>query len=170
MNKNNNLPRDRYYIAYGSNLNLEQMARRSPTAKAIQTTYLQGYRLMFRGRNSAVATIEKHKGCKAPVLVWQLQPGDEHSLDIYEGYPNLYRKEMLCVTLNGRELPVMAYIMNEGLHPYGKPSDSYYRTILDGYISSGFNPAILRQAVQDSICGTRGGQCQEGGDIYGGNH
>ena len=41
--------RAKYYIAYGSNLNLEQMARRCPTAKMIGSTTLKNYRLMFRG-------------------------------------------------------------------------------------------------------------------------
>ena len=42
--------RAKYYIAYGSNLNLEQIARRCPTAKVVGSTTLKNYRLMFRGR------------------------------------------------------------------------------------------------------------------------
>jgi hypothetical protein len=37
------------YLAYGSNLNLEQMAYRCPNAKALGGTKLNGYRLLFRG-------------------------------------------------------------------------------------------------------------------------
>ena len=58
MSKNNNPTKDRFYIAYGSNLNLGQMARRCPTAEAVKATYLHNYRLMFRGKGTAVATIE----------------------------------------------------------------------------------------------------------------
>ena len=44
MSKNNNPTKDRFYIAYGSNLNLGQMARRCPTAEAVKATYLHNYR------------------------------------------------------------------------------------------------------------------------------
>ena len=47
------------YIAYGSNLNLEQMARRCPTAKVIGAGEIRDHELLFRGyRESAVATVE----------------------------------------------------------------------------------------------------------------
>lgn len=47
------------YIAYGSNLNLEQMARRCPTAKVIGAGEIRDHELLFRGYpKSAVATVE----------------------------------------------------------------------------------------------------------------
>lgn len=151
MSKNNHPEKGRYYIAYGSNLNLEQMARRCPTAETVKAVYLHNYRLMFRGGGAAVATIEKHKGSKVPVLIWRLQPSDEHSLDIYEGYPHLYRKETLRITVDGRRVQAMVYIMNEAPHPYGTPSRSYFETIRHGYEESGFDDRILRRAVLDSV-------------------
>ena len=39
----------KYYIAYGSNLNIKQMGYRCPTAKKLYTAELEGYRLEFRG-------------------------------------------------------------------------------------------------------------------------
>lgn len=170
MSKNNNPTKDRLYIAYGSNLNLEQMARRCPTAQVVKATYLQNYRLMFRGKSTAVATIEKHKGGKVPVLIWRLQPNDEHALDIYEGYPHLYRKETLKVTVDGRRTQAMAYIMNEALHPYDTPSCSYFDTIRQGYKDSGFDAKILRQAVLDSVWeGYLAGK-YEGGETHDGKN
>ena len=94
--------KERLYIAYGSNLNLAQMKRRCPTAKAVGITELRNWRLWFRGQNrNAVATIERERGFKVPVLVWWLQPDDEATLDHYEGFPFLYRKETLRVTVSG---------------------------------------------------------------------
>ena len=151
MSKNNNPEKDRYYIAYGSNLNLEQMARRCPTAEVVKAAFLHNFRLMFRGKNTAVATIEKHKGSKVPVLIWRLQPSDEQALDIYEGYPHLYRKETLRITVNGRRVQAMVYIMNESHHPYDTPSRSYFETIRQGYKEAGFDDRILRRAVLDSV-------------------
>ena len=144
-------PKDRLYIAYGSNLNLEQMAHRCPTAEVVGTATLRGWRLWFRGGNGgAVATVERERGCEVPVLIWRIQPQDERALDRYEGWPHLYHKETLRLTVNGRRVYAMVYIMNEAGHPYGTPSLGYLNTIREGYKSAGFDDNILAKAVSDS--------------------
>ena len=100
------------YIAYGSNLNLAQMAGRCPTAEVVGKAMLRGWRLAFR----SVATIERRIGYSVPVLVWKLRPEDETALDRYEGWPNLYYKENLKVTLDGKRRTAMVYIMNGNAH------------------------------------------------------
>lgn len=162
-----NKKNERLYIAYGSNLNLEQMARRCPTAEVVGKTYLHNFRLMFRGKGTAVATVEKQDGDKVPVLVWRLQPSDEHNLDLYEGYPNLYRKEMVRISVNGKRMSAMVYIMNAAAHPYDTPSHSYFETIRQGYESAGFDTKILRRGVLDSVWeGYLAKKYQGGGDNY----
>ena len=42
--------KDRYYFAYGSNMNLEQMKYRCPAAEVVENVRLENYRLAFRGR------------------------------------------------------------------------------------------------------------------------
>ncbi|BAE86433.1 MULTISPECIES: gamma-glutamylcyclotransferase family protein [Desulfitobacteriaceae] len=139
------------YIAYGSNLNLPQMAFRCPTAKVVGASEIKGYELLFRGgRKSAVATVEPLKGSSVPVLLWKLKERDLQSLDRYEGFPSFYRKEILEVELRGKTVPAMVYIMNDG-HPFGSPSDYYLNTILEGYQSAGFDTEFLEQAVEKSI-------------------
>lgn len=139
------------YIAYGSNLNLSQMALRCPTAKVVGTSEIKDYGLLFRGNpRSAVATVEPLKGSNVPVLLWRLKECDQQALDRYEGYPNFYRKEILPVELEDKTIPAMVYIMNEG-HPFGVPSDYYLNTIMEGYHSAGFDTEILEQAVFKSF-------------------
>jgi len=139
------------YIAYGSNLNLSQMASRCPTAKVLGTSEMKGWRLLFRGAHAgAVATVEPFKGGSVPVLVWEITPADEAALDRYEGWPFLYRKENVKVKLNGKSVTAMVYIMNDG-RPLGQPSCYYYSTILEGYKSAGFDVDILRKATTDSV-------------------
>ncbi len=76
------------YIAYGSNLNLPQMAFRCPTAEVAGTSELKDYELLFRGgRRGAVATVEPKEGSSVPVLLWKIRQKDEEALDRYEGYP-----------------------------------------------------------------------------------
>jgi len=141
---------NKVYLAYGSNLNLEQMAYRCPYATVLGAAELSGYKLLFRGdKNGAVATVEPTEDGSVPVLLWEITPRDEEALDRYEGYPHFYRKETVTVPLDGRPLEAMVYIMNEG-HPLGIPSEYYLNTILEGYASAGFDRVILGKAVQDS--------------------
>lgn len=57
----------RLYIAYGSNMNIEQMARRCPTAKVVGTAELEDWRLRFKGDNNfSVATVEPSVGHMFP--------------------------------------------------------------------------------------------------------
>ena len=139
------------YIAYGSNLNLEQMAYRCPTAKMAGASKLTGYQLRFRGgRRGAVTTVEKKRGGSVPILVWEITPADETALDRYEGWPHLYRKETVRVELHGKPVSAMIYIMNEG-RPLGAPSPYYYNIIAQGYRSAGFDISFFKQAVRDSV-------------------
>jgi LytS/YehU family sensor histidine kinase len=94
-----------------------------------------------------------------PVLVWKLQPKDENALDVYEGYPRLYRKELVRVRVrvNGKQVRVMVYIMNDG-HLISPPRMSYYNTIREGYMSASFDLEILRDAAKKSQTGRRKAQ------------
>lgn len=145
------MKKETLYIAYGSNLNLPQMAYRCPTATIVGTSQIKDYELFFRGsRRSAVATVEPLAGSNVPVLLWKIRPQDELALDRYEGYPSFYRKELFPVELGGRTVNAMVYVMNDG-HPLGAPSDYYLNTILEGYKSAGFDSDFLEQAVEKSI-------------------
>ena len=91
----------RYYIAYGSNLNVRQMKYRCPTAKIVGTAVIGDYELLYKGsKTGSYLTIEKKKGSVVPVAVWEVTPQDEHSLDIYEGYPNFYYKKNMKIRLS----------------------------------------------------------------------
>lgn len=51
------------YLAYGSNMNLTQMAFCCPTAEVVGISELKGYELLFRGApRGAVATVEPKEG------------------------------------------------------------------------------------------------------------
>ena len=140
---------NKLYIAYGSNLNIEQMGHRCPYAVPLGTTELRDYRLMFRGGSNAVATVEPHEGGSVPVLLWEITPSDEEALDRYEGWPRLYRKETVTVNFKGKPVEAMVYIMNE-VYPYGLPGDYYLDVIKEGYATAGFDTAVLKAAYTAS--------------------
>lgn len=138
------------YIAYGSNLNLEQMSQRCPTARPVGKVQLNDYQLLFRGgRGGSVATVEPLKGKSVPCLLWEITPDDEAALDLYEGFPYLYRKETVRIKFDKSDVEAMIYVMNEG-HRLNFPSLYCYSIILDGYKSAGFDTNVLKQAVEDS--------------------
>lgn len=145
----------RLNIAYGSNLSLKQMARRCPTAKVYGKGILKGYRLLFKGvPGNAYATIEPYKGGQVPVLVWELQPADEYSLDCYEGYPNFYYKKDLKVELyNGEIVKAMVYIMTDkikGRLNLNFPSPRYLNIVREGYEGAGFDFDFIEEALMIS--------------------
>lgn len=139
----------RYYLAYGSNLNLPQMRERCPHAMPLGITDLQDWRLVFRGRGGGFyLNIEPAPGYWVPAAVWSVDEADELALDIYEDYPEFYFKKPLHVTCrepeNGRErrLEAFVYIMREGFQA-GPPTEEYMEACLEGYQNFDFDPRLL---------------------------
>ena len=80
-----------YYIAYGSNLNKEEMKQRCKDAKFVSLARLENYTLTYRGNpGRAYLTVDKKKGDFVRVAVWDVSENDKKSLDEYEDYPYLY--------------------------------------------------------------------------------
>lgn len=130
------------YVAYGSNLNLEQMAFRCPSAEVFGKGVIKGYKLVFNG----VASIEPCEGGEVPVGVWVIDDICEKSLDRYEGYPRLYRKEVIDVYMyDGSKINGMVYIMNHGKRSL--PSKAYYDIIAKGYEEIGLDKKFLKEAL-----------------------
>lgn len=134
----------KFYIAYGSNLNIRQMAIRCPTAKAVRTAVLKNYQLVF----CRYATIIPTPDSETPVAIWEIDSACEKALDRYEGYPDYYTKDYLDVEVNGRTVRAMIYLMNQPA--YCLPSTNYFNTVLEGYHDVGLNPQILYSAYRFS--------------------
>lgn len=149
----------KYYLAYGSNLNIRQMGHRCPKARVIGSTTLPNYKLTFRGnfRGAGVANIEPAYNESVPVGVWEIAPSDEWNLDSYEGYPFLYDKRTIPVKIGGRTIRAMAYVMTPG-YDYARPSASYLTTISVGYDDFGFDEdkkELLFKAALDATAKQR---------------
>lgn len=139
------------YVAYGSNLNIKQMAYRCPTATLVGTGVIENYELQFKGMpTGAYATIAPCKGKSVPVAVWDIKPIDEMRLDRYEGYPSHYFKQDIPVKMNnGEELSAMVYIMDLK-QKFGLPSSNYYYTVLQGYHDCNLDDSVFKDAVKNS--------------------
>ena len=143
----------KYYIAYGSNLNLPQMRVRCPNARVIGTSVIDGYQLLFKGsKTGSYLTIEPKEGGKVPVVVWEVTESDEKELDRYEGYPTFYYKKTMTLDVKEirtgkiRRKEAFVYIMHEE-RKLGSPSRYYIRTCLDGYRAFGFDERYLYDAL-----------------------
>lgn len=134
------------YVAYGSNINLDQMAYRCPNSAVAGTAMLKGYELQFRHH----ATIEPNEDTEVPVLLWELDPQDERILDKYEGVPKYYRKENITLEMDGETVEAMIYIMN-GDRLLEAPTEQYYDTIEQGYKENGLDTSYLETALEESI-------------------
>lgn len=145
----------KYYIAYGSNLNICQMRFRCPGAKPISISAIPNYELLYKGsKTGAYLTIEPKDGGLVPVAVWEVTADDEKHLDIYEGYPNFYYKKEVRLPIrlaNGKTKKVMAfvYIMHEE-REIAIPSTTYIRTCEEGYRNFGFDLKYLDRAYMRS--------------------
>ncbi len=165
------------YIAYGSNMNVEQMRRRCPSAKQIGVGILKDYKLTFRG--TGVANIEKNMADEIPVIIWSITSGCEKLLDVYEGYPRLYTKieveaqttmldcfvhwptnfaldhEVLSrVDFERKSWPTikgMAYVMtNEFTKESACPRPQYFDILYQAYMEHGFDERILVDAAESA--------------------
>ncbi|MGN9059089.1 gamma-glutamylcyclotransferase family protein [Mediterraneibacter faecis] len=146
----------RYYIAYGSNLNIPQMRMRCPGARIIGTSVIEDYQLLFKGsKTGSYLTIEPMEGAEVPVVIWEVTETDEKALDRYEGYPNFYYKKEMTLDIKGiitgkvRRRDAFVYIMHEE-RELGIPSWYYVNTCLDGYRAFGFDEKYLFDAIRIS--------------------
>ena len=146
----------RYYIAYGSNLNIRQMRMRCPSARIIGTSEIPDYELLFKGsKTGSYLTIEPKKGSRVPVAAWEVSAEDEQALDRYEGFPTFYYKKEMLLPIKGirsgkiRRRNTFVYIMHED-RALGAPSNFYMQTCLSGYKSFGFDPKFLYEAYDRS--------------------
>ena len=141
---------DGLYFAYGSNINLEQMACRCPDACVVGPVFLEDYELLFR--RGGFATIAPKAGGRVHGLLWSLTRSCERSLDRYEGYPRFYDKKMVTVRdSEGRSLSVMAYIMDDRFREPMLPTESYYNGILEGYQQNGLPVSALKKAWEYAV-------------------
>ena len=146
----------KYYLAYGSNLNIRQMRTRCPEARIVGTAVIPDCQLLFKGSGTgAYLTIERKTGAAVPVGVWSVTAEDEAALDVYEGFPTFYYKTEMTVTVKDIQSgktsrrKAFVYIMHED-RKLGLPSSRYVQTCAAGYRDFGFDEKILTDAVNES--------------------
>jgi phage replication-related protein YjqB (UPF0714/DUF867 family) len=121
------------YFAYGSNLCVNQMARRCPGAADPRPATLADHDWLINERG--VATVEPFDGSLVHGVVWQLTDHDLSTLDSAEGVPVRYRRDQLTVhTADG---PSDAWVYIDHRVEPGAPRPGYLERIIDGALHHG---------------------------------
>jgi len=143
------------YLAYGSNINVDQMKDRCPSAEKFKCGYLEGYKLVFDGysnsRGGLVADIRREEKSKTPYVLWDIDEKDSLSLDHSEGFPKHYEKEIISFQ---EYKDVTVYIMTDYKKSLKKPeyfvSIEYENTIRKGYRDFGLDESFLNEALRET--------------------
>lgn len=147
----------KYYFAYGSNLDKRAMRFRCVSARPAGHGVLEGYKLVFRGGAYGYLTVEPCEGSSVPIGVWEIDELDEHNLDLYEGYPEFYRKEIVKIPVTRfkpanssatEEIEGMIYLMNDG-YKFARPTSDYIRTCINGYADFLLDTDYLDKAIEE---------------------
>ena len=101
---------NRFYFAYGSNMNPDRIRQRIPQARPVGTAFILGWRIKER----LYADIERSKGGRVDGVLYLLTPSEIYTLDAYEGYPRTYG----CVELDAlidpeHKVSAFTYVMTE---------------------------------------------------------
>lgn len=116
------------YFAYGSNLNVVQMALRCPDAANPRPARLSDHDWLINERG--VATVEPFDGSEVHGVLWQLNDRDLAVLDSAEGVPVRYRRDRL--TVHTDEGPAQAWVYIDHRVEPGPPRPGYLERIIDG--------------------------------------
>src|SRR6056300_446243 len=130
------------YFAYGSNLNLFQMKRRCKDSIFLKKINLQDFRLTFRSKYRA-ADIEPKKNSIVPGGLFEISKSDEKKLDVYEDFPNLYKKHYFYYYRK----KVMTYTMTKK-SPFKFPTERYLNVVIRGYKDCKLDKKFLIKALK----------------------
>ena len=129
------------YFAYGSNLHHFQMKRRCKDSLFLKKINLNDFRLTFRSKYRA-ADIEAKKKSIVPGALYEISKSDEKKLDVYEDFPNLYKKYYF--SYYGKK--VMTYTMSNKTK-FMYPTERYFNIILQGYNDCKIDAKNLRKIL-----------------------
>ncbi len=127
------------YAAYGSNMHPDQMQQRAPHSPMAGTGWLHGWRLTFGGEDigweGALATVVEDPTSKVFVVLYDMTPADEKTLDRWEGSELGIHKKIRCrverVSSDTTTDPVLAWLYVVDAWEGGLPSARYIGVMAD---------------------------------------
>tara|TARA_Y100000034_G_scaffold136916_1_gene217085 strand:+ start:12759 stop:13193 length:435 start_codon:yes stop_codon:yes gene_type:complete len=136
----------KYYFAYGSNMDENQMMVRCPDSELVGKGVLKGYRIGFSAFSNTwgggVADVVQEEGSEVWGVVYSITGKDLKRLDRYEGFPNYYGRFEGKILLGRRKVIAFVYeVVNK--EDFVEPSDEYRRVMIDAVRKFGFPEGYL---------------------------
>lgn len=130
------------YFGYGMNTNPHGMAQRCPNAISLGYARLLEHKFRFAGP----ADVLEHPGSIVHGVLWDITDDCLKALDMLEGFPHFYNREMRVVEHWGTEVEALVYFMQPG-HEDRSPSHGYYKCLQEGYHAFGVPTKQIKRAV-----------------------
>jgi len=124
---------DQFYFAYGSNMDVAQMAQRCPQARRVGRGLARHRRFVINRRG--VATLRSQRDAETWGGIWRITADDEAALDRFEGvHHGCYRKTLATVRLDGgTTLKALVYI--DPMTDHGEPRLGYLPRVVRGALA-----------------------------------
>ena len=144
MNKTNN-KNNKYYFAYGSNMDIAQMSQRCPFAVFAGAGKIHGYKFIIN--SCGAATIIPQKSGEVYGVLWNITKINERVLDKYEGVKwGKYEKLTIDVELTkGKSVPALTYVARD--NTFGAPSPGYMERIVIAAVQHGLPDKYIAELV-----------------------
>jgi gamma-glutamylcyclotransferase len=96
------------YFGYGSNLWLDQMARRCPESRYVGISVLRDWKWFICGRG--YANVIPSPGDIVYGMIYEITAQDEAKLDGYENVPEAYAKQTHVVEMEGKTVEALVNV------------------------------------------------------------
>ena len=124
----------RYYFAYGSNMDFDQLKERCPSAQFVSIGYLKDHALKFTiyspVRFCGCADIVFSQDCLVFGVVYKLSEDDLRKLDYFENVPHSYVRVKRNIMVGNIAQLIDTYtVLSKDKHT---PSKKYMRHLISG--------------------------------------
>lgn len=147
-----------YYFAYGSNMNPARVATRGLRFDTACNAVLDGVRLTFDKQSRehphcGHANLTFDRGARAEGVLYHLTtPDDIARMDVFEAAPVNYSRDVVVVSVNGRDVTAWTYFANTAvIRPGLRPERTYLNHLLAGrsYLSPDYFEWLSRTPCVD---------------------
>ena len=121
------------------------MKRRCKDSIFLKKINLKDFKLTFRSKYRA-ADIENKKKSIVPGGLYEISKNDEKKLDVYEDYPNLYKKYYF----HYYRKKIMTYTMVKK-SPFKFPTERYLNVVKRGYKDCRLNNKYLQKGLLGTL-------------------
>jgi len=150
------------YFAYGSNMNRAAMQRRCPTARAVGSATLEGYR--FFVSVDGWGSVKPSAGERVHGVLWRLMARDVAALHAYELlHQGLYDVRHLPVRSGGSCVRAMIYLLRR--RAPGRPKPGYVEMIAASARAWKLPERYIRSVERCSTSRWTGGRVIDAGEL-----